>query len=144
LVVTSLHLTFVHERLEIGAVLYAIRRVDIDRLDFASHSFLLVELDTVSALSHGFDDGARINALMDVEGNGGDFECCVFGFPCPDERGVKMWVIGIGLFSRFAVGVRGYKTNGRVVASFFAFVVVLQYIIQTPPPEQYHSARTGR
>ena len=37
------------------------------------------------ALADGFDDGARVNALVDVEGDGGDFEGGVFFLAGPDE-----------------------------------------------------------
>jgi hypothetical protein len=59
---------------------------------------------------------------MDVEGDGRDFKGCVFGFPCPDERGVKMRVVCISFLAGFAVGVRGYKTDGRIVAPVFAYL----------------------
>jgi hypothetical protein len=36
------------------------------------------------ALADGFDDGARVNALVDVEGDGGNFEGGVFFFAGPD------------------------------------------------------------
>jgi len=36
------------------------------------------------ALADGFDDGARVNALVDVEGDSGDFEGGVFFFAGPD------------------------------------------------------------
>jgi hypothetical protein len=57
--------------------------------------------------------------------DGGDFERGMLGFSCPLQRGVKMRVVGMGLFAAVAVGVGGYETDGRVVAPFFTFVVVL-------------------
>ena len=42
-----------------------------------------LERDAV-ALADGFDDGARVNALVDVEGDGGDFEGGVFLLSGPD------------------------------------------------------------
>jgi hypothetical protein len=36
------------------------------------------------ALADGFDDGARVDALVDVEGDGGDFEGSVFFLAGPD------------------------------------------------------------
>ena len=77
------------------------------------------------ALSNCFNDSARVDTLMDVQGDGGDFEGCVLGFSYPYERGVKMRVVCVGLFTAVAVGFRGYETDGRVVAALFSFVVVL-------------------
>jgi len=42
-----------------------------------------LERDAI-ALADGFDDGARVNALVDMEGNGGNFEGGVFFFAGPD------------------------------------------------------------
>jgi len=36
------------------------------------------------ALAHGFDDGARVNAFMDMEGNGGNLKRGVLRFSSPD------------------------------------------------------------
>ena len=77
------------------------------------------------AFVHSFDDGARVDALMDVEGYGGDFEGGVLGFSCPLQRGVKVRVVCVSFFAAVAVGFRGYEIDGRVVAAIFVFVVVL-------------------
>jgi hypothetical protein len=42
-----------------------------------------LERDAV-AFADGFDDGARVDALVDVEGDGGDFEGGVLLFASPD------------------------------------------------------------
>lgn len=104
--------------------------VELD--SFSQRRVLLCELKkrllaphTVFALSHGFDDGARVDALMDMERNCGDIEGCVFGFPCPLKLWVKVRVIGVGFFSGLPVGFRSYKTDRWVIASVFAPVVVL-------------------
>lgn len=77
------------------------------------------------ALSDSFDNGARVDALVDVEGDCWDFKKGVFGFSCPDERGVKVRVVCVGLFAAVVVCVGGYETDGRVVAALLSFMVVL-------------------
>jgi len=62
---------------------------------------------------------------MDVEGDGGDFERSVLHLARPDERGIEVRVVGVSFFTVVMVCVGGYKTDGRVVAPFFTFVVVL-------------------
>jgi len=42
-----------------------------------------LERDAI-ALANGFDDGARVDALVNVEGDGGDFEGGVFLLAGPD------------------------------------------------------------
>jgi len=56
-----------------------------------------LERDAV-AFADGFDDGARVNALVDVKGDGGDFERGVFFFAGPDELRVEMRIVGVGFF----------------------------------------------
>ena len=49
----------------------------------------------------------------------------MFSFSCPHERGVKVRVVCIGLFTAVAVGFRGHETDGGIVTALFSFVVVL-------------------
>jgi hypothetical protein len=58
---------------------------------------------------------------MDVEGDGRDIEGDVFGFAGPDERWVKVRVIGICLFSTFPICIRSDKTDLWVVIYLFCF-----------------------
>ena len=49
---------------------------------------------------------AGVNALMDMERNGGNLKRGMLGFPSPDQLGVKVGVIRIGLFTGLPVGFR--------------------------------------
>ena len=45
------------------------------------------------AFADSFDDGARVNALVNVEGDRGNFEGGVLGFARPDELGIEMGIV---------------------------------------------------
>ncbi len=62
---------------------------------------------------------------MYVEGNGWDFKRGMLGLARPDKLGVKMRVIGIGLFAGVPIGFRRYQTNGRVVDALLVAMIVL-------------------
>ena len=78
------------------------------------------------ALADGFDDGARIDAFVDVEGDGGNFEGGVFFFAGPDELRVEVGIIGVGLAGCDGrIGLGSDEADGRIVDAGFGFVVVL-------------------
>jgi hypothetical protein len=56
----------------------------------------------------GFDDGARLDAFVDVERDGEDFEGGMLFFAGPDELGIEMRVV-VELLARFHGG------DGRMV-----------------------------
>ncbi|HEV1994093.1 MAG TPA: hypothetical protein VGR03_07175 [Candidatus Acidoferrum sp.] len=68
------------------------------RIFFASFEEVALsglERDAV-ALTDGFDDGARVDAFVDVEGNGGDFEGNVLFLAGPDELRVEVRIVFVG------------------------------------------------
>ena len=76
-------------------------------------------------LAHCFDDSARVNTLMYVEGNSWDFKRGMLGLARPDQLRVKVGVIGIGLFAGLPIGFQRYQTNGRVVDALLVPMIVL-------------------
>jgi len=72
-------------------------------------------LDLAAALSDRLDDGLGIYALMDMQGDRGDIERGVLGFPGPDELRIEMRVVLVCL--GFAVYISGGsdQANGRVI-----------------------------
>jgi hypothetical protein len=78
------------------------------------------------AFANSFDDGARVDAFVDVEGHGGDFEGGVFGFAGPDELRVEMRIVGIGFAGGDGrIGLGSDQADGRIVDASFGFVIVL-------------------
>jgi hypothetical protein len=72
---------------------------------FAEGRILLASLEQIAlrgfrrraiAFADGFDDGARVNALVDVERNRRDLEGSVFGFARPDELRIEMGIVFLG------------------------------------------------
>src|ERR1700694_140956 len=57
-----------------------------------------LERDAV-AFANGFDDGARINAFVDVEGDRGNFKGSVLFFPSPNELWIEMRIVSVCLSS---------------------------------------------
>jgi len=45
------------------------------------------------AAADGFDNGARVDPFVDVEGDGGDFEGGVLFFSGPNELGIEMRIV---------------------------------------------------
>src|SRR5882724_10716459 len=81
--------------------------------------------DTIP-LSHGFDDGARVNALVDVEGNGRDLERRMLFLSGPHQLWVEMRIVFVGpARCDRRIGLRSDQANGRIVCASFCFVVVL-------------------
>jgi hypothetical protein len=70
------------------------------------------------------NDGSRVDALVDVEGNGGDFEGGVLGFAGPDKLGVEVGVVGVGFLADIGVSSRGNQTDGRVIEALLGGVFV--------------------
>ena len=65
------------------------------------------------AFADRFDDGARVNALVDVERDGGDFERGVLFLARPDELRIEMGVV-IELFAGLDGGDRRMMLVGAV------------------------------
>jgi len=64
------------------------------RIFFAGLEEIALDGSAVAiAAADGFDDGARVDAFVDVEGDGGDFEGGVFFLSGPDELGIEMRVV---------------------------------------------------
>jgi len=97
------------------------------RIFFAGFEEIALDGAAVAiAAADDFDDGARVDALVDVEGNGGDFEGGVLFLSGPDELGIEMRVVFVGSVRRSGrVGLRSDEADGRIVDALFAFVVVL-------------------
>jgi len=72
-------------------------------------------LDLAAALPDCLDDGLGIYALMDMQGDCRDLERGVLSLACPDELGIEMRIILVGL--GFAVYISGGsdQADGRVV-----------------------------
>ena len=77
------------------------------------------------ALPHRLHDGARVDALVDVQGDGGDLERRVFGLARPGELRVDVGIVGPGLAARVPVGLRRDQADGRVVHALLARVRVV-------------------
>ena len=74
--------------------------------------------------AHRLDDGARVDALVDVQRDGRDLEGRVLGLAGPLELRVQMRVVGIGHWREIDVGLWGHKASGRVVDALFVGVLV--------------------
>jgi len=74
---------------------------------------------------HGADDGTRINAFVDVEGNGRDIKRCVLCLACPLELWVKMRIVLVGLLFTIGICFGADKSDGRVIAPGLVLVLVL-------------------
>ena len=78
------------------------------------------------AFANGFNDGARVDAFVDVERNGWDFEGGVFGFASPDESRIEMGIVIVGLArSDGRIGALSDEADRRIVYPGFRFVIVL-------------------
>ena len=173
LALAVLDVALVDEGLEVGAVLDAVGRVDVDHLHLARHALLLqqgvhhqeriagdqavapavlvpVELDRLAQplcalhleqgqlhlptihyplstihFSHRLDDGLGVNALVDVQGDGGRLKGGVLGLARPDQLRVEVWVVGVGLpRPRVRIRVGRHQASGRVVDALFVAVLV--------------------
>ena len=67
--------------------------------------------------AHRLDAGARVNALVDVQRDGGRLEGGMLGLARPDQLRVEVRVVGVALLVlvRVGVGLRRHQTGGRVV-----------------------------
>ena len=67
--------------------------------------------------SDGFDDGAWVDAFVDVEGDGWDVEGCVFCLACPLQLRVDMRVEFVAFLACVLVGFWRYQTDGGIIRS---------------------------
>ena len=74
--------------------------------------------------AHRLDDGARVYALVDVEGDGGNLKGSVLGLARPLQLRVEVGVVGVGARPSVGVGVGRHQADGRVVDPLFAGVLV--------------------
>ena len=77
------------------------------------------------AFPHRLHDGARVNALVNVQGDGRHLERGVLGLPGPDELRIEVRVVGVGLLARVLVGLRRHQANRRVVHALLVGVRVV-------------------
>jgi len=83
------------------------------------------ERDAVS-FTDGFDNSARVDAFVDMERDGGNFEGGVFFFSGPDQQRVEVRIVFVSFArSEWRIGFRRNESDRRVVDASFAFVVVL-------------------
>jgi hypothetical protein len=87
------------------------------RIFFAGFEEIALDGAAVAiAAADRFDDGARVDALMDVERDGRDFERGVLFLSGPDELGIEMGVVFVGSVGRSRrIGLRGDEADGRIV-----------------------------
>src|SRR5579862_1894716 len=72
------------------------------------------------ALANGFDDGARVDAFVDVEGYGGNFEGSVLGFAGPDELRIEVRIVGVGFAGQDRrIGFRSDQADWGIVDAGF-------------------------
>jgi hypothetical protein len=69
-------------------------------------------LDLATALPDHFDDGLGIYALVDSQGDCKDIERCVLSPPGPDELGIEMRVVLVGLGFAIYIGVGVTRPTG--------------------------------
>ncbi|HVO92678.1 MAG TPA: hypothetical protein VMT22_07550 [Terriglobales bacterium] len=79
------------------------------------------------APAHGFDDGAWVDALVDVERNRRHFERSPLGFAGPNQLRVEMRVVGVGFLAALFVRLGIDQTDRRIVRPLLALVRVLLY-----------------
>ena len=75
-------------------------------------------------LADGFNDGARVNALVDMQRHGGYLEARPLGFTRPNQRRVQVWIVSVGLLPFKGITLGVHETNRRVVLPLLALVVV--------------------
>ena len=77
------------------------------------------------ALACGLDDGAGVDALVDMEGYGGHLEGGVFCLASPLQLGVEVGVVGVSPATCVLIGLRRDHTHGRVVQPLLVAVVIV-------------------
>jgi len=110
-------------------------RVAVEVNGFAERRIFFTSLEQVAlrgpqrdtiALANGFDDGAWVNALVDVEGNRRDLERQMLFLSGPYKLWVEMRIVFVGLARcNGGIGLRSDQANGRIVCAGFCFVIVL-------------------
>src|SRR5271157_1332592 len=91
-------------------------------------------------LADGFDEGARVNALVDVQRGGGHLERGMLLLARPDQLRIEMRIV-VQIFARLygrdglnvvvdfvggkeRIGLRRHQTDGRIVDSLLVLVLV--------------------
>jgi len=77
------------------------------------------------ALLHRVDDGARVDALVNMQRDGRDIERGMFGLRCPDKLRVKVRIVGVGFLVLILVCIWRYKPDRGVVEPLLVGVGVV-------------------
>ena len=82
------------------------------------------ELWLAVLLPYRFDDAARVDAFMYVQGNRRHLKGRVFGLPRPLQLRVQVRVVGVGLLAGVLVRVRCHQADRRVIYALLVGVGV--------------------
>ena len=75
--------------------------------------------------AHGLHDGLGIDALVDVQRDGGHLERGVLGLAGPGQRRIEVRVVGVSRLRYVPVGSLGDQPDRRVIPPLLPRVVVL-------------------